>query len=78
MERPQTFEGPLIPDLLQWAGGGLLAGGVFGFLVAEVFSRLYRRLSLEEILRVANRDAYRGAVFFGLVGLVGHLLRAIF
>jgi hypothetical protein len=78
MGRERAFEDHFFLDLWHWGAGGFLAGGVIGFVTAEIAKLLGRQLQLKEVLQVANRDAYRGAVFFGLVAVVGHALRAIF
>lgn len=78
MERPEAFRGPVFADMLAWATGGLVAGGVFGYVTAEIFNRLKQPTTPKDPVWVGNRDAYRGAVFFGLVALSGHALRAIF
>lgn len=72
------FRGTLVADFLEWAAGGLVVGGIYGYVVAEVFNRVFRPPQPRDVVWVANRDAYRGAIFLGLVALAGHALRAIF
>jgi hypothetical protein len=78
MERSGVFKGNLFTDLLAWGGAGLLIGGAYGYLVTEAYNRWRQPKDPKDPVWVGNRDAYRGAVFFGLVAATGHLLRTIF
>lgn len=78
MGRPGAFRGPLFLDCLAWAAGGLVAGGMLGYVTAELFNLIKRPAEPKDAVWVGNRDAYRGAVFFCVVAACGHLLRAIF
>jgi hypothetical protein len=77
MGRPGVFRGNVFLDFIEWAGAGLVAGGIYGYLAAEAYNRWCKPEELRDPVWVGNRDAYRGAAFFGLVAITGHLVRLI-
>lgn len=77
MNRGSAFKGHLITDLLAWAGGGFLVGGMFGYGFATIWNRITDPAEPRDPVWVGNRDAYRGAIFALTVAACGHMLRAI-
>lgn len=51
---------------------------MYGYAVAEAYNKIAQPHEPRDSVWIGNRDAYRGAIFFFLVALTGHAVRAIF